>query len=55
MGKERAHELDNVTDEMVGEVLSAEIMRFLDILGVPRGLAQVGYGRGDVGKVSHVG
>lgn len=48
---DRKGELDRVSDESIGDVLGTEIMRFLDGLGVPRGLAAVGYANGDVGKV----
>jgi alcohol dehydrogenase class IV len=52
MGKERSSELDRVRDEDLGTVLREEIQKFLDLLGVPRGLAQVGYTSNDVQKVS---
>jgi hydroxyacid-oxoacid transhydrogenase len=52
MGRERSGELDRVRDEDLGTVLREEIQKFLDILGVPRGLAQVGYTSDDVHKVS---
>lgn len=55
MGRERSSELDRVRDEDLGTVLREEIQKFLDILGVPRGLAQVGYTSDDVHKVSFVG
>lgn len=51
MGKDRASELDRVRDEDLGMVLKEEIQKFLDILGVPRGLSQVGYTSSDVEKV----
>jgi hydroxyacid-oxoacid transhydrogenase len=47
-GKDRAHELDRVRDEDIGKVLSEEIQRFLDLLGVPRGLKGVGYTSSDI-------
>jgi hydroxyacid-oxoacid transhydrogenase len=52
MGKDRASELDNVKDEDLGSVLGEEIGKFLDLVGVPRGLSKVGYGSGDVASVS---
>lgn len=52
MGKERAHELDRVSDDALGGVLQEEIQRFLDGLGVPRGLKQVGYESQDIKRVS---
>ena len=52
MGKDRAHELNNVKDADIGAVLSEEIQRFLDVVEVPRGLTQVGYGTQDINSVS---
>ena len=52
MGKDRLHELDRVRDEDLGDVLSEEIQKFLELVGVPRGLSKVGYTSGDVAKVS---
>jgi hypothetical protein len=52
MGKERASELDRVKDEDLGDVLGEEIRKFLESVGVPRGLAKVGYGSSDVAGVS---
>lgn len=52
MGKERESELSRVRDEDLGLVLREEIQKFLDILGVPRGLSQVGYTSSDVERVS---
>lgn len=52
MGKERESELSRVRDEDLGMVLREEIQKFLDLLGVPRGLSQVGYTSGDVERVS---
>lgn len=54
MGKDRAGELDRVRDEDLGMVLKEEIQKFLDILGVPRGLSQVGYTSGDIGRVRKI-
>jgi hydroxyacid-oxoacid transhydrogenase len=51
MGKERLHELERVRDEDLGMVLREEIQKFLDLLGVPRGLAKVGYQSEDVQRV----
>jgi hydroxyacid-oxoacid transhydrogenase len=51
MGKERAGELANVKDEDLGKTLEEEIRRFLDGLGVPRGLSQVGYTGKDIATV----
>jgi hydroxyacid-oxoacid transhydrogenase len=51
MGKERSSELDRVRDEDLGMVLREEIQKFLDSVGVPRGLSKVGYGSDDVQKV----
>lgn len=51
MGKERLGELDRVRDEDLGMVLREEIQKFLDLLGVPRGLAKVGYKSEDVQRV----
>ncbi|KAG9016146.1 hypothetical protein FRB93_011620 [Tulasnella sp. JGI-2019a] len=45
---------DSVTrlpDNQVGERLFDEIAKFLDALGVPRGLKAVGYGQGDVQRL----
>jgi hypothetical protein len=52
LGKERAHELTRVRDEDLGAKLREEICKFLDGVGVPRGLSQVGYTNSDIGKVS---
>lgn len=52
LGKERAHELDRASDEQVGAILGEAVQRFLDGLGVPRGLEGVGYSSADIGKVS---
>jgi hydroxyacid-oxoacid transhydrogenase len=52
VGKERLHEVDRVRDEDLGPALSEEIQRFLEKVGVPRGLSKVGYQSGDVAKVS---
>jgi len=54
MGKERSSELDRVRDEDLGMVLREEIQKFLDSVGVPRGLSKVGYGSDDVQRVCHV-
>lgn len=51
MGKERSSELDRVRDEDLGMVLREEICKFLDLVGVPRGLAMVGYKSEDVSRV----
>ena len=51
MGKERLGELDRVRDEDLGMVLREEIQKFLDLLGVPRGLSKVGYKSEDVHRV----
>ncbi|ADV20288.1 hydroxyacid-oxoacid transhydrogenase [Cryptococcus gattii E566] len=48
LGKERAHEANNLKDEDLGPKLSEEIQRFLDILEVPRGLSKVGYTGSDI-------
>ena len=53
MGKERLGELDRVRDEDLGMVLREEIQKFLDLLGVPRGLSKVGYKSEDVHRVYH--
>ncbi|RSH87483.1 hypothetical protein EHS25_003393 [Saitozyma podzolica] len=45
---DRAGELARVRDEDLGRVLQEEIRRFLDILGVPRGLSEVGYKNEDI-------
>lgn len=47
-------ELDRVRDEDVGMVLGEEIQKFLDGLGVPRGLRQVGYESGDIARVGQL-
>jgi len=52
LGKERSHELNHVRDEDVGRALSEEISKFLDLVGVPRGLSKVGYASSDVSRVS---
>jgi hydroxyacid-oxoacid transhydrogenase len=49
---DRAGELARVRDEDLGRVLQEEIRRFLDILGVPRGLSEVGYKNEDIATVS---
>lgn len=49
---DRAGELARVGDEDLGRVLQEEIRRFLDILGVPRGLSEVGYKNEDIATVS---
>ena len=54
MGKERSSELDRVRDEDLGMVLREEICKFLDFVGVPRGLAMVGYKSEDVSRVGHI-
>ena len=46
-------ELDRVRDEDLGMVLREEIQKFLDLLGVPRGLSKVGYKSEDVHRVCH--
>jgi hypothetical protein len=51
MGRERSSELDRVRDEDLGMVLREEICKFLDLVGVPRGLAMVGYKSEDVSRV----
>lgn len=51
LGKERAHELTRVKDADLGAKLREEICKFLDGVGVPRGLSQVGYTSGDISKV----
>lgn len=51
MGKERSSELDRVRDEDLGMVLREEICKFLDLVGVPRGLAMVGYKSEDISRV----
>jgi len=51
VGKERLHEVDKVRDEDLGQALGEEIQRFLEKVGVPRGLSQVGYTSGDVAQV----
>jgi hydroxyacid-oxoacid transhydrogenase len=38
-------------DHQVGEKLYDEIAKFLDRLGVPRGLKAVGYGKNDVARL----
>jgi hydroxyacid-oxoacid transhydrogenase len=48
MGKERAHELDNIRDEDIGAVLRDEIQKFLELVAVPRGLTKVGYTHSDI-------
>lgn len=48
MGKDRAHELDKVSDADIGAVLHDEIQKFLDSVAVPRGLSQVGYTSSDI-------
>ncbi|KAK4685544.1 hydroxyacid-oxoacid transhydrogenase, partial [Tremellales sp. Uapishka_1] len=51
LGKEREHELTGVRDEAIGDVLGEAIQRFLEDLGVPRGLGAVGYQGSDVSKL----
>lgn len=53
LGKDRAHELNQVKDADIGRLLSDEIRRFLESVDVPRGLQAVGYNSGDVGRVSN--
>ncbi|WVO16306.1 hypothetical protein L204_103981 [Cryptococcus depauperatus] len=48
LGKERAHEASNLKDEDLGKKLSEEIKKFLDVVGVPRGLNRVGYTSRDI-------
>lgn len=52
MGKDRAHELDQVTDRDIGLKLLEEIQRFLDTVEVPRGLSAIGYSSSDIENVS---
>ncbi|WWC70339.1 uncharacterized protein I206_104289 [Kwoniella pini CBS 10737] len=51
LGKDRAHELNNVKDADIGTALSEEIKKFLDLVEVPRGLEKVGYTSGDIAKL----
>lgn len=51
LGKEREHELTSLKDGDVGTALGEEIKKFLDLVGVPRGLTRVGYGTGDIEKL----
>ena len=44
--------MDRVRDEDLGNALSEEIQRFLEKVGVPRGLSKVGYTSSDISKVS---
>ncbi|GAA96175.1 uncharacterized protein L969DRAFT_91631 [Mixia osmundae IAM 14324] len=39
---------DRITDDDVGAVLHDRIARFLDSLGLPRGLSRIGYKNGDI-------
>lgn len=41
----------DLRDEDVGDALFDAIAKFLDGLGVPRGLSAVGYGKEDVGMI----
>lgn len=49
---DRKGELDRIRDEDLGQAMGVEIQRFLDGLGVPRGLKAVGYQSDDIGAVS---
>jgi hydroxyacid-oxoacid transhydrogenase len=49
---DRADQLSRIKDEDLGQALGEEIQRFLDGLGVPRGLSQVGYTSSDIHSVS---
>ncbi|EIW70764.1 hypothetical protein TREMEDRAFT_68204 [Tremella mesenterica DSM 1558] len=51
LGKERQGEAINVRDEDLGQALRDEIRKFLDLVGVPRGLSKVGYSKSDVGAL----
>lgn len=51
LGKDRAHELNQVKDADIGRLLSDEIRRFLESVDVPRGLQAVGYNSSDVGRL----
>lgn len=54
LGKDRVHELDNVSDADIGLKLREEIWRFLESVEVPRGLKAIGYGSEDIENVSEV-
>lgn len=49
---DRVDQLDRIKDADLGQALGEEIQRFLDSLGVPRGLSQVGYTSSDIHAVS---